>query len=102
MARRDEGTDRGELDTAGWARRLTAGGEFTVVHVDEFRWSIDLGADGIHDLFSTFSDWSAPEVGAAAEAVRQLGGTVTEHYVTPLIVLRRHYSPSADNVHYVK
>jgi len=79
-------TDRGapgELDTEEWPQRLASSGEFTVVHVDHFRWSVDLNANEIHDLFSTFSNWTAEEVDAAAEAARQLGGTVTEHYVTP-------------------
>ncbi|MFF2084523.1 hypothetical protein ACFVVM_12135 [Nocardia sp. NPDC058176] len=32
--------------------------------------------------------WTAAEVDAAACAVDDLGGQVTEHYLTPLIVLR--------------
>ncbi|GAA1204576.1 class I SAM-dependent methyltransferase [Pseudonocardia alaniniphila] len=79
----------GELDTEGWARLLSSSGDFTVVHVDEFRWTIDLSADQVHGLFRTFSNWTASEAQAAAEAARDLGGTVTEHYVTPLILLRR-------------
>lgn len=79
----------GELDTEDWARRLSSSGEFSVVHVDEFRWNIDLDADQVHDLFRTFSNWTAREAAAAAEAARDLGGTVTEHYVTPLILLQR-------------
>jgi SAM-dependent methyltransferase len=79
----------GELDTDEWVRRLTASGHFAVIHTAHFRWSIELDADQVHDLFSTFSDWRDDEVDAAANAVRELGGRVTEHYVTPLIVLRR-------------
>jgi SAM-dependent methyltransferase len=79
----------GELDTEEWAQRLSSSGEFSVVHVDEFRWNIDLDADQVHGLFRTFSNWTADEVVAAAQAARDLGGMVTEHYVTPLILLRR-------------
>jgi hypothetical protein len=43
----------------------------------------------VHDLFSTFSNWSAAEVDAAAQAARDLGGSVIENYETTLIVLRR-------------
>lgn len=78
-----------ELETDRWAAALSAGGYFAVADVEHFRWSVDLTDRQIHDLFSTFSDWTAPEVEEAARAVRDLGGTVTEHYVTPLIVLRR-------------
>jgi SAM-dependent methyltransferase len=79
----------GELDTEEWAHRLSSSGEFSVVHVDEFRWTIDLDADGIQGLFRTFSNWTADEAAAAGQAVRDLGGMVTEHYVTPLILLQR-------------
>jgi len=68
---------------------LSSSAAFTVVHVDEFRWSIDLDADQIRDLFRTFSNWTDAEAEAAAQAARDLGGTVTEHYVTPLILLQR-------------
>jgi SAM-dependent methyltransferase len=79
----------GELDTGGWIRRLTAGGHFVATHTEQFRWSIELDAEQVRDLFSTFSDWSEAEVDAAAQASRELGGRVTEHYVTPLVVLER-------------
>lgn len=82
-----------ELDTAGWVRELTAGGLFAEVSTDTFRWSIVLGADEVHGLFSTFSNWSAAEVEEATQAVRDLGGSVTEHYVTPLIVVERAAFP---------
>ncbi len=79
----------GELDTAGWVNVLTAGGLFTEVHTEHFFWTIELGPEQVHGLFSTFSDWSVAEVEEAAQAVSDLGGSVTEHYVTPLIVLKR-------------
>ncbi|WP_246018478.1 class I SAM-dependent methyltransferase [Arthrobacter crusticola] len=82
-----------ELDTAGWVKELTADGLFAEASTDTFAWSIELGADQIHGLFSTFSNWSAGEVEEAAQAVRTLGGYVTEHYVTPLIVLKRVSTP---------
>ncbi len=68
---------------------MTASGHFADSHTDVFRWSVDLDADQIRGLFSTFSDWSADEAEAAAQAVDDLGGRVTEHYLTPLIVLTR-------------
>jgi SAM-dependent methyltransferase len=78
-----------ESDTEAWARLLGAGGYFEVEHLEEHRWQIDLDARQIGDLFTTFSDWSRAEAETAADAVRELGGRVTEYYVTPLIVLRR-------------
>lgn len=82
-----------EVDTAGWVERLTAGGYFAPRAVDEFRWSVEVDAEQVRDLFTTFSDWTADEADAAARAVQDLGGRVTEHYVTPLLVLRRTESP---------
>ncbi|PRY18396.1 class I SAM-dependent methyltransferase [Kineococcus rhizosphaerae] len=79
----------GELDTGQWAARLTCGGWFTVRAVEEFAWSVELGTEQVRDLFTTFSDWSAHEVALAADAVRDLGGSVTEHYRTPLVLLDR-------------
>ncbi|MHA7262210.1 class I SAM-dependent methyltransferase [Arthrobacter sp. TMN-37] len=78
-----------ELDTAGWVRELTRSGLFVHASTDHFPWSIELRADQVHGLFSTFSNWTAAEVEEAAQAVLDLGGSATEHYVTPLIVLRR-------------
>ncbi|MBH0777166.1 class I SAM-dependent methyltransferase [Nocardia bovistercoris] len=92
VARRGERDNRpgpGELDTDMWVDRLTDSGHFEATHIEHFRWSIDLGTDRIRDLFTTFSDWRPAEVDEAASAVRALGGVVTEHYLTPLIVLRR-------------
>jgi SAM-dependent methyltransferase len=79
----------GELETDAWVSRLTASGHFVATHVEHFRWSVQLGTEQVRDLFTTFSDWDATEVAQAAQAVRDLGGRVTEHYVTPLIVLER-------------
>jgi SAM-dependent methyltransferase len=79
----------GESATAEWAVALTAGGYFEVEHVEEFPWRWDPDEDQIRSLFTTFSDWSEAEAEEAAQAVRELGGVVAEHYLTPLIVLRR-------------
>ncbi|MGW4634570.1 class I SAM-dependent methyltransferase [Nocardia sp. NPDC004415] len=78
-----------ESDTAAWARTLTHTGHFHAVHVAEFPWSIDLRSPQIRDLLTTFSDWTPIEVDEAARTVDHLGGTVREHYRTPLIVLQR-------------
>ncbi|MFE3280072.1 class I SAM-dependent methyltransferase [Nocardia sp. NPDC059239] len=85
----------GELGTDAWAARLSASGHFVTTHIRDFPWSIDMRTDQIRDLFTTFSDWNPAEVDEAARAVDQLGGRVTEHYVTPLIVLRRNESANA-------
>jgi SAM-dependent methyltransferase len=79
----------GELATEAWVARLTASGHFVTTHVEQFPWTIELSSDQIHDLFTTFSNWNAAEVEEAAQAARELGGRVIEHYVTPLIVLER-------------
>lgn len=78
----------GELDTAEWVRRLTSDGSFAVRHLEDFRWTVELDAQQVHDLFTTFSDWSPSEVEEARAAVDGLGGRVLEHYVTPLVVLQ--------------
>ncbi|PVG83938.1 SAM-dependent methyltransferase [Nocardioides gansuensis] len=77
------------LDPDHWTRVLTATGHFVVRHTEVFRWSVELDTDQIRGLFSTFSDWSAVEVEAAAQAADDLGGRVTEHYLTPLMLLDR-------------
>ncbi len=92
IASRREGPPRPgptETDRNGWIAALETGGWFRAEHSEEFRWSIELDARGIRDLFTTFSDWSSTEVSQAEHAVQDLGGTVTEHYLSPLIVLAR-------------
>ncbi len=81
--------DPGGVDTDYWVSRLSDDGWFSVVHTDHFRWRIDLTAQQVFDLFSTFSDWSPEEARQAADVVRESGGRVTEHYLTPLVVLAR-------------
>ncbi|NNH06538.1 class I SAM-dependent methyltransferase [Cellulomonas fimi] len=83
----------GELDTTAWSARLAAGGWFRVVDVAHLRWTVVLDAEQVRDLFLTFSDWRPDEADAVAHAVRDLGGRVTEHYVTPLVVLARAATP---------
>lgn len=49
-----------------------------------------LGASSRHVLVGgDIGDWTVAEVDEAAQAAHDLGGRVTEHYVTPLIVLMR-------------
>jgi SAM-dependent methyltransferase len=67
---------------------VTAGGLFTAVDASTFRWRIDLTSAQVRALFSTFSDWSTDEVEEASRYVDDLGGSVTEHYVTVLFVCR--------------
>ncbi|MFU8946132.1 class I SAM-dependent methyltransferase [Mycetocola zhadangensis] len=78
-----------DIDTDGWADSLEASGLFRVEYREVFRWSIRLNAVEVRDLFTTFSDWSPVEVSEAEQAVRELGGHVVEHYLTPLLVLSR-------------
>ena len=61
---------------------------FVTEATSTYRWSITLDEGQVRRLFTTFSDWSADEVDAAAHAVRDLGGHVEEHYQSWLIVLR--------------
>lgn len=74
------------IETGYWIRLLTTGGYLTSVQTEQFRWSIELTAGQIHDLFSTFTGWSDHEVDEASSFVGALGGVVTEHYVTALYV----------------
>ena len=80
-------TDSGE-EIEETAVALTSSGLFAREAVHTFRWSIVLDEHEVHRLFTTFSDWSADEVDRAALAVRDLGGTVTEHYSSWLILTR--------------
>jgi SAM-dependent methyltransferase len=92
IARRTDAPRRpvpGGVDTDYWAGRLAAGRLFEKVHTADFRWVIDLTADQAYGLFSTFSNWTSDEAAAAAQIVRDLGGRVTEPYMTPLIVMQR-------------
>lgn len=73
---------------ADWTEPLTATGDFAVEDTVDLGWSITLDARQIGDLFATFSDWTADEARAAAQATEDLGGSVVEHYRTPLVILR--------------
>ncbi|MHA7987557.1 class I SAM-dependent methyltransferase [Rathayibacter sp. CAU 1779] len=70
------------------AERLTRDGAFLVESATTYRWSMELDADRVERLFGTFSDWSQDEVAQAGAAVRELGGTVQEHYQSWLILVR--------------
>lgn len=67
---------------------LTRTGLFVTEDISTYRWSITLDEEQVRRLFTTFSDWNAEEVDRAAEAVRDLGGRVVEHYTSWLIVMR--------------
>ncbi|MCO5953667.1 class I SAM-dependent methyltransferase [Microbacterium yannicii] len=66
---------------------LTASGLFQVTDASTYRWTLELDAAAIGRLFRTFSDWSPGEVERAVAAVNELGGTVTEHYSSWMVVL---------------
>lgn len=75
-------------DAEATAAALIADGLFAVRDVSIFRWSIELDEEHVRRLFTTFSDWSRDDVNKAAAAARELGGTVLEHYLSWLIVLK--------------
>ncbi|WP_292869286.1 class I SAM-dependent methyltransferase [Microbacterium sp.] len=77
---RDQRPTMGELAADGW---------FEPVRTARWRWSIDLSAAQIGDLFRTFSNWTTGEAAAAEAAASDLGGQVTEHYQSVLHLLRR-------------
>lgn len=66
---------------------LTRTGLFAVQEQHTYHWSLDLDEHSVRRLFTTFSDWTPDEVDQAARAVRDLGGQVTEHYHSWLIIL---------------
>lgn len=70
-------------------QELAAGGWFVPVETLRWSWSIELTTEQVRRLFSTFSDWRPDEVAAAAEAVDDLGGAITEHYRSVLHLLHR-------------
>ncbi len=70
---------------------LMQGGLFHHPHHQVFRWSLRMTSAQVHGLFSTFSNFG-PHPDALtqiAQLVDDLGGTVTEHYVTVLYAVRR-------------
>ena len=74
-------------DLAATIESLTGSGLFEVTDASTYRWTLELDAAAVARLFRTFSDWSADEVEQAVDAVNDLGGTVTEHYSSWLVVL---------------
>jgi len=89
IVERRGGIGRGDTEDAeATARRIAGAGLFTVDRLRRYRWSIELTGDQVRALFATFSDWSPAEVEEAASAVAGLGGAVTEHYTSWLIVAR--------------
>lgn len=79
------GPDAEDVDAMTAA--LTSRSLFVATQVHRYRWSIELDAQQVHDLFTTFSDWSPSEVDRATAAARDLGGRVLEHYGSWLVVL---------------
>jgi SAM-dependent methyltransferase len=88
-ARPSHDPDARRSDDRPTMEELSAEGWFEPVRTEQWRWTVDLDVEGVRRLFRTFSDWSETEVEAAAQAVEELGGTVTEHYRTVLHLLRR-------------
>jgi SAM-dependent methyltransferase len=91
VSRRVQVVERGrpdELDLQAWVEELSRGGWFVASDVEQWRWSVELDAQRVRDLFSTFSEWTEAEAEDARRAAQDLGGTVVEHCRTWLIVLR--------------
>jgi SAM-dependent methyltransferase len=88
VRRRRDDPRRDLEDIDATAGRLVDSGLFGIAARETFRWSMDLGEAQVRRLFRTFSDWTAEEADEAGEAVRDLGGVVTEHYTSWLIALR--------------
>lgn len=68
---------------------LAVGAWFEPLRTELWRWSIDLDANQVRSLFRTFSGWNDSEVEAVAQAANELGGVVTEHYLSVLHLLKR-------------
>lgn len=76
----------GAEDVDATADRLRSTGLFDIDDICTYRWTIGLNANQIHDLFSTFSNWSPEEVDEATAGAHSLGGEVVEHYTSWLII----------------
>ncbi|MBW9093869.1 class I SAM-dependent methyltransferase [Microbacterium jejuense] len=88
VARRTTTRPGNAEDADAAAQRIADSGLFAVDPVHRYRWSIELTEEQIRALFATFSDWTQEEAGEAASAAAALGGAVTEHYTSWLIVAR--------------
>ena len=62
------------LDPRPTMAELSASSMFAPRGSWQWAWEIELSTAGVRGLFSTFSDWTAAEVDAAADAVESLGG----------------------------
>jgi SAM-dependent methyltransferase len=89
VAAREQLSDRLSPEARPTMAELSAGGHFEPVRSERWRWSIDLTADQVTRLFSTFSDWTDEEVRAIRAAADDCGGIVTEHYESVLHLLIR-------------
>ena len=70
---------------------LTSGGLFERPQHALFRWSVQMTSAQLYALFSTFSNFAdrSDELAQIARAVDDLGGTITEHYLTALYAVQR-------------
>ena len=89
VAAREQLSDRPSPETRPTMAELSAGGHFEPVRSERWRWRIDLTADQVTRLFSTFSDWTDNEVRAIRAAADDCGGMVTERYESVLHLLIR-------------
>lgn len=89
VARRGESPAVRTAEQRPTVEDLSMGGWFEPVRSEHWRWSIEMNAEQVGLLFTTFSGWTPAEARAVEDAARDLGGTVTEHYQTVLHLLRR-------------
>ncbi len=82
------GTPR-PLQAEARCAELAAGGLFAPRPPSVVRWSIELTTAQLRDLFTTFPTWTPDLVDRIGAAADELGGTVTEHYLTVLYLAQR-------------
>lgn len=73
-------------DADATATAVAASSLFRIEDVCRYRWSIELDGEQVRRLFDTFSDWTPDEVEEAGHTVDRLGGRVTEHYSSWLVL----------------
>lgn len=73
-------------DADATAAAVATSSLFRIEDVCRYRWSIEVDGEQVRRLFDTFSDWTADEVEDAGRAVDRLGGRVTEHYSSWLVL----------------
>ncbi|WP_040168236.1 class I SAM-dependent methyltransferase [Microbacterium gorillae] len=74
-------------DAEGVTAAVLGTGLWDLDRAESVTWTVELDAAQVRDLFTSFSDWSAPDAAAVAAVAERLG-PVTERYSTWLRVFR--------------